>query len=99
MPMTEDLAGFFDVNDFATVGQWVNGTSTASVVGLFDSPYARAALSIPGFESARTTFIGVEADFPGVAHGQTLAVLGTSYTIRGVEPDGSGVVRLILQAP
>jgi hypothetical protein len=99
MPMTEDLASFFDVNEFASVGQWIVGTSTSEVIGLFDSPYARAALSVPGFESARTTFTGVEADFPGVAHGQALSILGTSYTIRGIEPDGSGVVRLVLQAP
>ncbi|MCU0806310.1 MAG: hypothetical protein MUF79_14665 [Burkholderiales bacterium] len=99
MPFTEDFDAFFDTNDFAVAAKWTVGVNEYDVIGLFDSPYARGTVSLPGFESARTTFTGVAADFTGVAHGQTLTVLGTGFTIRGVEPDGTGVVRLVLQAP
>ena len=99
MAFTENLSEFFDTDDFAISAIWIKDGNDQEIIGLFDSPYSRVGLSIPGIQSARTVFTVMEADVSGVAHGQTIRIGAMTYVIRGVEPDGSGTVRLVLQAP
>lgn len=98
MPFAEDLAVFFDVDEFAWAATW-SGAPAAPVAGIFDAEYQLVALGTPGIEGAAPVFLCAAAAVPGATHGQTLTIDGTVYTIRGVQPDGTGLVLLILQAP
>lgn len=94
---------FFGTDDFASLcadfGTAATFGSTA-IVGILDRGFAAAQTGmLAGVEGARITFLCAVADVPGVAHGSALVIDGTSYTVRGVQPDGTGVVTLILQAP
>ena len=94
MPFTEDLAAFFDPAEFASAATYTPaGGSAATVNGIFDNGFADPL----GIEGGAPRFTCVAADVAGVAHGDALAVDGTTYRVVGVEPDGTGLVALKLQ--
>jgi hypothetical protein len=87
----EDLAPFFSTADFASAATW-NG---APVNGIFDRAYSEPLGNVA--EAYGPVFQCAAADVPTVAHGDALIVDGAVYTVRGVEPDGTGVVLLRLE--
>lgn len=92
--MTENPAIF--LADFGTDATWSGG---GTVRGIFDSGFQAAQLGLDvGIEGARYTYLVPTADMPGVAHGHTLVIGGTTYTVRGVQPDGTGWTLLVLHA-
>lgn len=94
--MIEDLSAF--AADFGTPATWSVGPK--AVLGIFDAGYQAAELGLQvGIDGARYTYLVPAADVPGVAQDQTLTINGTVYTIRRVEPDGTGMVLLLLKAP
>lgn len=97
----EPLAGFF--GDFA-VPATLQGVAVDSGV-IFDANYSEP---LGSYVEGRTPAVAaIAAEVPSVAQGQTLIVTaapglgvpGGSYTVRGVEPDGTGIVVLKLQEP
>ena len=88
MAFVEDTAPFFsDFGSSATVGG-------VSVVGLFDNAYAQTL----GFTAGSSPMLIVRAvEVPAVAQGASVIVGGVSYTVTGVEPDGTGLLVLRLQ--
>lgn len=92
MPMVEDLSPFFGATEFGTQVQ-IGG---ADVLGLLEVGYHEVA----GMATSDPTFICAAADADSVVEGTTQLVDGaTSYTIRSVQPDGTGLAVLLLQAP
>lgn len=92
MPFTEDLAPFFSPAEFGSAAT-LNG---AAVNGILDKEYAEPLGNMA--QAYAPTFMCAAADIPSVAHGQALIVAGVTYKVRGVEPDGVGVVLLRLEA-
>lgn len=92
MAFTEDLSAFFDVAGFAVAALY-QGVTT--VDGIFDADYAEPLGNIA--EGRSPVFIYRSADLPSVAHGHTLVINATTYLVRGVEPDGTGVTLLRLE--
>jgi len=97
----EALTGFF--SDFAVPATLQSVAVTSGVI--FDAAYAEP---LGEFVEARTPAVtAVAAEIPSVAHGQTLVITATAglgvpggtYIVRGVEPDGTGLVVLKLQEP
>lgn len=84
MDHTGDLALMLD--DFGTP------VDVAGVhhVGLFDDAYA-AELGMAG--SQPVLIVQTSAN---IAHGAALTVQDVDYTVRGVQPDGTGITRLLL---
>lgn len=73
----------------ANVSAVVDGVT---VDGIFDNAYGDAlgmAGSVPVLSCA--------SDDIGAARGDTVTIGATSYTITNVEPDGTGMTRLMLQ--
>lgn len=64
-----------------------------SIMGVFDAPYANP-LQI---DNTQPTFTTDEDGVDGIAQGDTLTVGSTDYTVRALEPDGVGMLRLILE--
>jgi len=86
-----DRAAFFDPEEFGVAATIGGGT----VNGIFDNGYV-AELDV---ESTRPTFTCATADVSTVAHGDSITISGTAYTVRGIEPDGTGVTTLVLETP
>ena len=97
MAFAEDFAPFLDtVQGFAVTVTW----NAQSVNGIFDDGHIPVdAGGEVRFESTAPTFLCAAADVPTVAHGQTIVINATTYTIRGVHPDGTGMVNLVLEKP
>lgn len=95
----DDLAVFFDADDFGTAASFTpSGGSASTVNGIFRNVFFEAeAGGNVGVVMQDPIFICRTADVSGVAEGDALTVSGTAYTIRVVEPDGTGVTRLMLE--
>jgi hypothetical protein len=87
---TEPLAAFFDTDGFA-----VSATlAGVSVTGIFDNEYYEPMGEVQG---ASPVFTLPTASASTAAHGQSLVIGATTYKVRGVEPDGTGVTLLRLE--
>lgn len=91
MAFVEPLEAFFSTQEFALDVLW-NGTTT--VHGIFDAGYAEP---MGVAESYSPTLTVRAAQTPAIKHGDTLVVSGTTYKVRGVQPDGTGITVLILE--
>ena len=94
-----DLAELFATDVSGTAGTYTpDGGSASTVNGIFGNIY----FEIPGGETAiegkNASFNCRTSDVSAAAHGDTLVVSGTTYTVRGVQADGTGATTLILEA-
>lgn len=94
MPFTEDFSVFADPTMFGSVGMYTPvGGAAVAVNGIFDAAYEEAA----DIEGSSPVFGCATASVSGARHGDALVVAGVSYVVRGVQPDGTGWTRLILE--
>lgn len=90
MSFTEDADDFLILDDFAVTANYNSGTT---VTGIFSEEY----VEVSGIESRRPTFLCELSDVSAVAHGKSLVVDGTTYSVVGVQPDESEfMVKLVL---
>lgn len=97
MPFAEDLAPFFATTDFGSEAAYLSADSDddpVTVKGIFDKAYVDPTGLVEG---AAPVFQCAAADVPAAKHGDEIEIDGTTYKIRGVEPDGTGVVLLRLE--
>lgn len=93
MAFTEDLALFFSTNGFADDAV----LSGVAVKGILSRPFQVAGLAGAGSESTAPVFTLPTADVPTDPVGQEVEIGDDTYTIQGVQPDGTGVSRLLLE--
>jgi len=86
---TEDLAPYFDLGDFAVSARY---DSKVDVPVIFDRSYLQQLGLVAG---AAPSALGRAADFASTPVGKTLAIDGTTYTIRSSEPQDDGAVVLL----
>lgn len=90
MAITEDATEFLVTDDFAVTANYESGTS---VNGIFSKGY----VEVQGVESERPMFTCALSDVSGIAHGKSLVVDGTTYSVVGVQPDETDLmVTLVL---
>lgn len=85
----EDLSVFMDTDDFAVTAT-VDGSSVEGILG-------NEFVLVDFIESKKPTFDCATADVVGVAHGGTVTVGSDTYKVRGIQPDGTGMTKLILE--
>lgn len=98
MAFTEDFSEFTDSSEFGVTAAFsrLAGSTLAEeldVDGIFQGGYLEGA----GQEGAQPVFGCAAADVPGVKHDDELAIAGTDYVVKGVQPDGTGWMRLVLE--
>ena len=86
--ITEDHMVFF--TDFAT--EATLGSTT--VRGIFDNEYVTALGLVDG---THPVFLASSSAVTSAAQGDPITVGGVSYRIARIEPDGTGMTRLILE--
>jgi hypothetical protein len=91
MPFAEDLTPCFAGSDFGTAATY--SVDSATVNGIFDAAYTDPLGLVEG---VGPVFICRTSDVSTAAHGQTLLINAVTYTVCGVEPDGTGVTLLRL---
>lgn len=98
MPVESDATRlvFLNPDDFGVEALY--GGSVA-LNGIFDSAYfpADVGAGVP-IEGAQLRFLCRTSDLPGGgAHGASLVLNATSYVVREVHPDGTGMTELVLE--
>ncbi|MBL1293073.1 MAG: hypothetical protein COB61_004290 [Thiotrichales bacterium] len=96
----EDLALFFDPDEFGVemlystpANALTHPANAVPVVVIFDREFIDFG-EVEGFSPAATCPL---AHVPGIEHGALLSEAGDLYSVVGIEPDGQGLVRLILE--
>lgn len=92
MPFTEDLDLFIDTDDFATTVTVDSG----SVNAIFEEQWVEINTSRTPFSGMAPTLFGKHSDFTG-HNGDAVVIGSTTYTIRDIQPDGSGMCLVILE--
>jgi hypothetical protein len=86
--MIDHLDGFF--NDFAIAATLPSG---AVVRGLLDTPSSQPL----GIMNTAPTFTAKSIDVASLSAGNTITVASAAYTVRAIEPDGTGISVLTLE--
>ena len=70
-----------------------------TVNGIFDNEYFEVdPLSGVGVVSAQPRFVCTTADLPsGATSGDAITIDGTAYTVRVIQPEGTGVTTVVLE--
>lgn len=93
MALTEDLTAFF-----ADFGEPATPAAGAAITVIFDRQYLDELGVLEGNNPvALTTDADVAA--AALAHGSVLTIRGIAYTVREIQPDGTGLTLLQLWAP
>lgn len=91
MAFTENLGDFLDT----THGFAVNATlGAATVPVIFDAAYADAIGIVAG---TSPTCLAASADVSAAAVGGAITINAVAYIIAEIQPDGTGLTRLMLQ--
>lgn len=98
----EDFAIFFDPAAFGFVATYAGGAPvvTRDLGGIFHNPHATAGESDgwPGVSTVTPSYTcRASALPPGARVGDRLTLQGVTYTVRDIQPDGTGLARLILE--
>lgn len=92
----DDLDGFLSTEDFGSAATLTCGTGKNAVTTLINVIFDDGFRAVENLESAAPQAHCKASDVAAAAHGDTLQVGGATYTIRGIQPDGTGMTVLIL---
>ena len=81
------------LNDYGTT---VTKADTSTFTGIFDNDFLAVDLDESEVESTEPTLLARAADVSSLAHGDTLTISAVSYTVRGIQPDGTGMTQIML---
>lgn len=87
----DDIDIFFDVFGEAAV---YDGAINVTVI--FDNNFEMLNIQTGEIESAGPQVTIKTSAIPNITHGKTLVIHSTTYYIRGIEPDGTGITKLTL---
>lgn len=98
--MTEDWDVFFDPTDFASAATWdTQGGELVDLNGIFEEA-REAALSgdAVGVSAVYSVLTVATAAVPtSAAQGDDLEISGVNFLVADLQPDGSGLTRVILE--
>ena len=80
----------------ADYGITVTKSDTSTFIGIFDNDFLAVDLDESEVESTEPTLLARTADVSGLAHGDSLTISSTSYKVRGIQPDGTGMTQIML---
>lgn len=74
-------------------------TSSKTIKGIFDNPHENLSAGGEVPFSIQECYVVVEtADVTDVGQGSTLTILDSTYVVTDVQPDGTGMTTLMLEA-
>lgn len=90
----DELAVFFSIDDFGVAASYNGGT----VNGIFDNEFFEAdAGGMVAVAIQQPRFLCRTSDVSGAAEGDAITINSIGYTIRVVQPDGTGLTTLVLE--
>lgn len=77
-------------------GTTVTKADASTFTGIFDNDFLAVDLDESEVESTEPTLLARTSDVSGLAHGDSLTISAVSYTVRGIQPDGTGMTQIML---
>lgn len=95
-----DRALMMDPKAFGTAATWtVDGGEAVAVNGIWSDPHRVAAADDVGVSMTAPTLTVYLADLPaGAGQGDRVEARGRAWAVLDIEPDGTGLARVSLQA-
>lgn len=91
-PDFEDLADFFNTDDFATTAVWQSDGQPREIIGIFDLTPIDANIGASDFDALPATFTTRSADVEDMKRGDQLTIDNQTYQARGhPKHDGTGI--------
>ena len=98
MAFTEDLAPYFNDEDFAEVATWTpTGGSPTSVNVIFDDEYVEIDSGQVGISGSRPMALCPVSAVPAIAEDEPFDIGGVNYKVAESKPDGTGLMIIILK--
>ena len=93
-----ERAIFFDSDDFASSATFtdVSAGTSSTIKGIFDKESVEQAVREAGLIEEVPVFTCKTSDVSDATFNDTLAIDGTTYYIKEILPDGTGVTRITL---
>lgn len=80
----------------ADFGIVVTLPGATTITGILDSGYLAVDVEDTEVESSEPVLTCRTIDVSALTHGSQLTISGSSYYVRGIQPDGTGITTLIL---
>jgi len=80
----------------ADYGTTVTKTDASTFTAIFDNDFLAVDVDESEVESSEPTLLARTADVSSLAHGDTLTISAVIYTVRGIQPDGTGMTQIML---
>jgi len=93
-----DRAIFLSADDFGVSVTFTRGATVTTIQGIFDNDFIEvdAGGGVP-FAMQQPRFLARTLDVANAVEDDTLAISGTTYKIKVVQHDGTGMTNLILE--
>jgi hypothetical protein len=96
----DNIDAFFRLGGHGVAATYTRSGKATQITGIFDRDYFAVD---PGgrvpMTSSQPRFTCSSAALPsGAGNGDTLKIGGSAYVVRVVEPDGTGITQLVLEA-
>lgn len=93
-----DRDSFFAANDFGIIALYKRNSKNHPVLGILDRTYNAIDIGELEFSSTVPMFHLPTASLPdGATVGDTILIDDVLFTVRAIEPDGTGTTRLRLE--
>ena len=96
---SKELDVFISSDDFGVTAKYTPTGSVARMIkGIFDSEYLEvAAGGEVGFAISQPRFLTKTSNVSTAQDGDTIVINGSTYKVRVVQPDGTGMTNLVLE--
>lgn len=95
--MDNPISEFFETTDFAqSVTYTPSGGSSVSILGIFDNEFSLNDISEMGYQNMNPYITCKTSDVNNATNGDTFVISSVTYYVIGVQPDGTGITRIIL---
>jgi hypothetical protein len=95
--MTNPFAAIETSINAACIGALANVSVTLASAAIINGILSKPSAAQMGIMSTSPELLAKTSELSTVATGQTLTINAIVYTVRAIEPDGTGMTRLILE--
>jgi len=97
--LTSDLSDFFDTDEFGiSVIVSVGTVFESTINGIFDNEYFEVDTGQANISSSVPMLMCRTLDVDDVIYGHKVTIDNNDYKVRDIQPDGTGITNLILEA-
>jgi len=92
-----DRAIFLSINDFGVSATYTHSAVATTISGIFDNDFVEVDTGGIPFAMQQPRFLARTSDVSAAVEDDTLVISGTTYKIKVVQHDGTGMTNLVLE--